>query len=585
MNNDLLRALRYLRAYWRLLVGAGLCLLFSVAATVTVPQVMRAVINDIVASAGQPQIDLVRGLALPSLTILGLGLVSSLALYAQAYLIQRAGEGLCFDLRQALFRKMDELGYSYHDRADSGQLITLMTSDIVIVGTAGNGISVLLSAALVTLTTAVILFTMNVRLALFTLLVLPPIGFFMYRFQRRTPPLFGNVQRSLGMLVSVLQEVINNTRIVRVFGREAYQMEHFKVAVQGTFDAGMQLVRVVARFIPIIQLFALAATAIVIGVGGYDVIGGDLSLGDLVAFSNYVGILVAPLFTVVGVISILTRASASATRLYEVLDLPPEPADQPGARELPRVQGRVSFADVSFRFPGSESDVVTDITFSIQPGQLVVIVGPAGAGKSSLLNLLPRFYDVTAGRIAVDDQDVREVTMESLRAQIGIAPQATRLFNGTVRENIAFRQPDASLEVVQEAARIAQADKFIEALPLGYDTPLGEAGAGLSGGQQQRIALARAFLLRPPILILDDCVSALDAETKQQFVRALCALPWACTRIVLGEQAGTVEAADLILVMDAGRIIARGRHQELLVSNPLYTSLLMPQGVLEETTA
>jgi ATP-binding cassette subfamily B protein len=388
-----------------------------------------------------------------------------------------------------------------------------------------------------------------------------------------------------GMLVSVLQEVITNMRIVRVFGREPYQLDRFKTAVQGTFDATMQVIRLLSRFIPIIQLFALAATAIVIGVGGYQVIGGNLSLGELVAFSNYVSILVAPIFTVVSVISTLTRASASAKRLYEVLDVPVDLTDRPGAQALPPVQGRVSYEDVAFRFPDSKSDAVQGISFTAEPGQFVVILGPTGSGKSAMMNLLPRFYDVSAGRVTVDGHDVRDVTIESLRNQIGIAPQTTLLFSGTIRDNIAFGRPDAALDEVREAARLAQADKFIEALPLGYDTPLGESGAGLSGGQQQRVALARALLLRPPILILDDSMSALDADTKQQFVRALRALPWVCTRFVLGEQVGTVEEADLVLVMNQGQIVARGRHQELLRSNPMYANLLAPQGSLEVATA
>jgi ATP-binding cassette, subfamily B, multidrug efflux pump len=580
MNRELLRALGYLRAYRFLLLGAGICLVISVAATVAVPQVMRAIINDIVSATRQQQFGLIG-----ALSILGLGLVRSLASYIQAYLIQRAGEGLGFELRQILLRKLDQLGFSYHNRADSGQLITLMTSDVDLVAAAGNGVGVIIYSALVTLTTAVILFIMNWQLAVITLIILPPIAYLMFRFQKLTPPLFRNSQMRAGMLVSVLQEVIINMRIVRVFGREPYQLERFRTAVQGTFDATMQVMRLLSRFIPIIQLFALAATAIVIGVGGYQVIGGSLSLGELVAFSNYVSILVAPIFTVVSVISTLTRASASAKRLYEVLDVPLDLTDRPGAQALPPVQGRVSYEEVAFHFPDANTAAVQGITFTAEPGHFVVVLGPTGSGKSAMMNLLPRFYDVSAGRVSVDGHDVRDVTLQSLRSQIAIAPQTTLLFSGTIRDNIAFGRPGAELDEVREAARLAQADKFIEALPLGYDTPLGESGAGLSGGQQQRIALARALLLRPPILILDDSMSGLDADTKQQFVRALRALPWVCTRFVLGEQVGTVEEADLILVMDKGQIVARGRHQELLRSNPIYSNLLTPQGALEVATA
>jgi ATP-binding cassette subfamily B protein len=568
-----------MRRYWLLLAGAGICLLLSVIAAVAVPQVMRVIINDIVASTRQQQFGVVG-----ALMILGLGIVRSLASYFQGYLTQIASEGLVFDLRQALFKKLHELGYNYHNTAQTGQLITIMTSDIDIVGGAGSAIGLIIYTVLVTAVSAVILFAMNWQLAIVTLVVLPIIVFVLYRFQKRMPPLYRDAAQRTGMLTALVEEVVRNIRLVHVFGREAYQLERFKGVVQGTFDAAMRIIRVIGLYVPTIQLFALAATAIVIGVGGYQVIAGNLSLGELVAFSTYVNILLAPIYSVVAVVGTLSRSAASAKRLDEVLSLPLDLPERPGAPDLPPVQGWISIENVAVRFPNHEADTLTGISFTVQPGQFVSIVGPTGCGKTALIYLIPRFYDPVAGRVTIDGHDLREVSVASLRRQVGLAPQTVLLFSGTVRENIAFGRPDATLDEVREAAHIAQADKFIETFPLGYETKLGEAGAGLSGGQQQRVALARALVHRPPILILDDSMSSLDAGTKRQVLQELRNLPWTCTRIVVGDLEAVGEA-DLVLVMDQGRIVASGRHQELLLSNQIYQNLLAPKGSEEVVMA
>ncbi len=563
MNNDLMRTLRDLRAYPGLIGGALLALLISVITTVTIPQVMKAIIDDVIAATSHQQFALVGGLA-----ILGLGLGRSLASFLQSYLLQRAGEGLGFQLRQQIFTKLERLGFSYHDNADTGQLITRLTSDVDNVKLIANTVGTIIQSVLVLLVTAGLLLVMNWRLALFTLIVLPPMAFMMWRFQKSTPPLFGMAQQRAGALVTVLQENIANTRIIRVFVREEYQLERFRTATQAAYEAMMKIMRTLSINIPIMQFFAQAATAIVIGIGGYDVINGDLSLGELVAFSGYVGVLVGPIFSLVGVIFSLARASASAQRIYELLDLPLDTVEKPGAPALPPVAGPITFENVSFRYPETTRDALQGVSFTIAPGQLVLVKGQTGSGKSTLALLLPRFHDVTGGQILIDGQDVRDVTLSSLRRQVGVVFQTPTLFNATIRDNIAYGRPTATLDEVQTAARLAQADKFIETLPLGYETELGEGGAGLSGGQKQRLTLARTLLMQPPILVLDDSMSALDAQTKQDFAQALRVLPWPCTRIVIGEPAGLQEDADLILVMDQGQLIAQGRAADIAVSTP-----------------
>lgn len=580
MNNYLMRTLRDLRAYPALLVGALIALLVSVISTVTIPQVMKAIIDDVIASTVRQQFALVGGLM-----ILGLGLGRSIASFLQSYLLQRAGEGLGAQLRQQIFTKLERLGFGYHDNADSGQLITRLTSDVDNVKQIGSTVGTIIQSILVLLVTAGILLVMNWRLALFTLVVFPPMAFLMWRFQKTTPPLFGIAQQRAGALVSVLQENIVNTRIIRVFVRETYQLERFAAATQAAYEATMKIMRTLSTNIPVMQFFAQAATAIVIGIGGYDAINGTLSIGELVAFSSYVGVLVGPIFSLVGVIFSLARASASAKRIYELLDLPLDIVEKPGAPALPALGGPITFENVSFRYPETTRDALQEVSFTIAPGQLVLIKGPTGSGKSTLALLLPRFHEVTGGRILIDGQDVRDVTLSSLRRQVGVVFQTPTLFNATIRANIAYGRPTATLEEVQTAARLAQADKFIEVLPLGYDTELGEGGAGLSGGQKQRLTLARTILMQPPILVLDDSMSALDAQTKYDFAQALRALPWPCTRIVIGEPAGLQEDADLILVLEQGRLLAPGRTAASEVSSPTVAPQATSSPALEVASA
>jgi ATP-binding cassette subfamily B protein len=338
----------------------------------------------------------------------------------------------------------------------------------------------------------------------------------------------------------------------------------------------MDVMKLISWIFPLTQLLTMLATLIVIGVGGYDVIGGHLSLGELVAFNSYVGLLILPLFSLGGIVFQVAAASAAAKRISDVLDISPDVESRPGAVALAPASGQVSFEHVAFCYPGAHAPTLQDVSCDIETGLLVAIVGPTGSGKSTFIHLIPRFYDVTEGRIAIGGRDIRELTLESLRSQVGIALQSTRLMRGTIRENIAFGRPAAPPCEVEEAARMAQAHDFIAALPRGYETALGEVGAGLSGGQQQRIALARALLLRPPILLLDDSTSALDASTEMQFFEALRALPYPCTRLVVTERLTTVQLADEVLFFEAGRLVERGTHQALMLRGS-YAALFRPR--------
>src|SRR5262249_44029225 len=335
----------------------------------------------------------------------------------------------------------------------------------------------------------------------------------------------------------------------------------------------------VANNFPWVNFFANLGTLAIVGFGGVQIFGGHLTIGELIAFNGYLAFLLMPILLLRFLAAVVARAGASGLRVFELLDAAVEVTDKPGAAVLPPLAGRVEFRDVHFRYAGGEREILRGVSFGIAPGQTVALLGTTGAGKSTITNLVPRFYDVTGGAVLIDGHDVRDVTLASLRGQIGIVLQEALLFAGTVHDNIAYGRPDATLDEVRAAAAAAQAASFIEALPEGYDTVIGEKGVGLSGGQRQRLAIARALLTDPRILILDDSTSAVDAETEVAIQAALDRLMRDAnkTALVIAQRISTVRDADLILVLDEGRIVARGRHEELVASSPLYNEIVGSQ--------
>jgi ATP-binding cassette subfamily B protein len=409
------------------------------------------------------------------------------------------------------------------------------------------------------------------------LLMFPAIGVIFVTAIRQIMPLSKIVQQRLGALNTVLQENLAGMRIVKAFARAPYETERFSVRSQDLLESNVSLIRLFSSFFPLVFFIANLGVVLIVGLGGWQVIGGQLTLGELVAFIGYLMFLLMPIFILGMIGTMLSRAEASAQRLFDVLDAQSEVQERPGAAVLPPVRGRVEFQEVAFRYVGAESDVVSGLSFTAEPGQTIAVLGQTGAGKSSIINLIPRFYDVTGGRVLVDGQDVRDVTINSLRSQIGIVLQETTLFSGTLRENIAYGKPDAPLEAVMVAAQAAQAHEFIAELPDGYETPVGERGVGLSGGQKQRIAIARALLLDPRILIMDDSTSSVDAETEYKIQQALEKLQKGRTTFVIAQRISTVRDADNILLLENGRLAAEGTHKELMQTNELYVEILETQ--------
>jgi ATP-binding cassette subfamily B protein len=568
------RALAYLRSYKREAFGAFAALLLVSAANLTTPLLIAYAIDTGIARE-----------RLDAILYAVAGLVAAAVLrglfqFLQGYLAEKASQGVAYDLRDALFERVERLSFSYYDRAETGQLVTRLTSDVEQIRTfAGSGIVQLAGAAVMLVGTTVLLFVLDWQLALVALAVIPAILFVLLRFVRRIGPLFRGVQQTLGRLNTVLQEDLAGVRVIRAFSRENYEANRYRAVNDELLSRNLTTVRVFSNNFPFIFLLANLGTLAIILFGGLQVIGGRLSVGELVAFNTYLGFLLFPILTIGFLAAGISRAGASAERVFEILDAPLEIQDAPDAEELPPLRCRVEFDDVRFRYPGSEREVLKGVSFAVEPGQTVAILGTTGSGKSTLVNLVPRFYDVTGGAVKLDGHDVRGVTLSSLRSQIGIVLQETLLFSGPVRDNIAFGKPDATGGQIEAAAKAAQADGFIRELPRGYDTVVGERGVGLSGGQRQRIAIARALLVDPRLLILDDSTSAVDAETEALIQDALDQLmrDERRTVFVIAQRVSTVRDADLILVLDEGKILASGTHEELLRESELYNEILGSQ--------
>jgi ATP-binding cassette subfamily B multidrug efflux pump len=579
---ELRRALAYLRSYTWQSVVAVLSLLLVSGANLATPLLIGRAIDEGIGPRRLGVIFVVVG------WLVGLALARALFTFLQGYLAERASQGVAYDLRDALFERIERLSFSYYDRVQTGQLVTRLTSDVEQIRTfAGSGVVQLANAVVMLLGTTVLLLYLDWQLALVALAVVPIIAVLLVRFVGRIRPLFREVQQTLGRLNTVLQEDLLGVRVIRAFAREDYETARYTAVNEELLEKNLTTVRVVSNNFPFVFLFANLGTLAIIWFGGWQVIGGRLSIGDLVAFNTLLGFMLFPILTIGFLSASISRAGASSQRVFDVLDAPLDVEDAPDASTLLPLSCRVDFDNVSFRYPGSARDILAGVSFTARPGQTVAILGTTGSGKSTLVNLIPRFYDVTGGAVRLDGNDVRDVTLSSLRSQIGIVLQETRLFSGTVRDNVAFGKPDATDEEVVAAAEAAQAGKFVRGLSEGYDTVIGERGIGLSGGQRQRIAIARALLIDPRLLILDDSTSAVDAETEAAIQETLDRLMREKHRtvFVIAQRVSTVRDADLILVLDEGRIAARGTHEELLRESELYNEILGSQLLSPSETA
>jgi subfamily B ATP-binding cassette protein MsbA len=555
------RLLRFVRPYWKLLALAGVILTINSIAGLALPMVVRFVVDSALVAQSLFLLNRV------TMLLLGLFALQAVLGFGQAYLLGWTGERVVANLRTTLYAHLQAMPLRFFANTRIGELLSRLGNDVTTIQNAvTDTLLSLLSNTIMLIGGIVIIFAMAWRLTLVMLAVVPLAVVGMIILGRLVRRLSKQVQDALADTSATAEETLNGIRIVKSFAREPYEVNRYGEGVERLFRISVERVRLNAILGPIIGLIAFSAIALVLWFGSREVIAGRLTPGQLISFLLYTMMVASPIASFTGLYSQFQRALGASERVFELLDTPPEMQDDPDAIVLPRIHGEVCFENVSFDYGDVDAarEVLREIQLSVAPGQVTALVGPSGAGKTTLVNLVPRFYDPTEGRITVDGHDVRGLKMSSLREQIGIVPQETALFSGSVFDNIRYGKLDATREQVEEAARAANAHDFITELPNGYDTLVGERGVKLSGGQRQRVAIARALLKNPRILILDEATSSLDSESEQAVQEALERLMADRTTFVIAHRLSTITNADWIVVLDGGRIVEQGDHETLL---------------------
>ncbi len=563
----ILRVLNYVKKYWFAEAIAYLCMLGIAGGRLISPKIIERIVD---LGIEQGQADILLNLVL---LLIGVTLVTGFFRYGEGYLTESVSQDVSYDMRNEAYAKLQSLSFSYHDRAQTGQLLARITSDVERLRMlTGRGLLRLVDSVVLLVGTTVLLLRMNVPLALLSLAVMPAIFLIMRKYRSTQHPRFRDRQNKMAVLASRLEQNLYGMDVVRGFAQEHKEIERFGNDNRAVYDVSQAIVRLGSLINPFVVLLASAGSVLVLWLGGRLVINGALTLGQLVAFNTYVLQLVGPMRRLGFLVTSITESQASAERVFEILDARSEVEDRPDARPLGPIEGRVTFDNVSFGYLAGRP-VLENVSFTAEPGQIIALLGPTGSGKTTITNLIPRFYDVTEGAILVDGVDIRDVVLESLRSQIGIVMQETLLFGNTVRENIAFGRPEATQEEIEMVAQAAAAHDFITGFPNGYDTDVGERGVTLSGGQRQRIAIARALLLDPRILILDDATSSVDTDTELKIQAALDGLMAGRTTFIIAQRVSTVRNADLILVINRGKLVASGTHRQLIAESGIYADI------------
>ncbi len=576
----ILRLIVFVRSRWGWLALAFMCLVFSTAFGLIIPRMLGTGIDTaLMVGSGflwwkmprETAIWLVAG------TVLIASALRGGSDYGQTYLSQTISQKTSYDIRNAIYERLQRLSFAYHDQAQTGQLMSRATVDV-------EAIRMFFSMGLIGITQLVImfiaisciLFLMDWKLALLTLAFMPLIGWRAITFSNRLRPIWLKIQELLAALGTVLEESLTGVRIVKAFSRQKEESQKFSTQATVLYDEQMGAARQMAFTLPLMLFLMSLPTVIILWYGGRQVIAGVMTIGDLTQFILYLGMMVMPVRRLGFMANIYSRTISAGQRILEILDTESAIKEKPNAIKLGKVEGKVKFDGVNFSY-NSMAPTLNNVSFSVQPGELVALLGGSGSGKSTIANLLPRFYDVTGGRITVDDIDIRNVTIASLRKNVGIVQQDIFLFSGTIRDNIAYGAVNADMEQIVAVAKAAHLHDFIESLPDGYNTWVGERGLTLSGGEKQRLAIARTLLINPSILILDDSTSSVDAETEQLIRQALNRLIKGRTTFIITHRLPIIKNADLILMLKDGQIIEQGKHSELMARKGLYYQIYQSQ--------